>query len=328
MTSPTAPTTGDAPSRARLAIFGAKFVISAGLLTFLLTRIDTSRFLAIIQNVSLPWLTGALGLYLVMILASVWRWQQLLEAQHLIVPRRALLGSYLVATFFSNFLPSNIGGDVMRIRDTADAAGSRTLATTVVAMDRAIGLVGLLFVAAAGASAAVWSDASAAVPVWPPLLWGAFAASAGGLIVAVGAPTLAARTLAPARRFHATWVEVRLGRLTAAFSRFRERPALLVWCLGGAVVVQAVLVAFYAVVAHSAGISIAVHHLAVLVPVSFVVQMVPVSINGFGVREATFSYYFSTLGLPIDAALALSLLATFTVVIFSLSGLIVYATRR
>ena len=50
--------------------------------------------------------------------------------------------------------------------------------------------------------------------------------------------------------------------------------------------------------------------LAVIVPVSFVVQMLPVSVNGFGVREATFSLYFTRLGLPIQSAVLLSLMAT------------------
>ena len=49
-------------------------------------------------------------------------------------------------------------------------------------------------------------------------------------------------------------------------------------------------------------------HMAVLVPMSFLVQMLPVSVNGFGLREATFSLYFSRLGLPIEAALVISLL--------------------
>jgi hypothetical protein len=89
-----------------------------------------------------------------------------------------------------------------------------------------------------------------------------------------------------------------------------------------------VLVGFYAAVAQSIGIPIAMRHLAVLVPVSFVVQMLPISVNGFGVREATFSYYFLRLGLPMDSALALSLLSTGTVLAFSLSGAVVYATRR
>ena len=49
---------------------------------------------------------------------------------------------------------------------------------------------------------------------------------------------------------------------------------------------------------------VALWDLAVIVPLSFVVQMLPVSVNGFGVREATFSFYFTRIGLPIESALA------------------------
>ncbi len=53
-----------------------------------------------------------------------------------------------VSMFFNNFLPSNIGGDVIRIADTAAAAGSKTVATMVVVADRALGLAALMLVAA------------------------------------------------------------------------------------------------------------------------------------------------------------------------------------
>ena len=36
--------------------------------------------------------------------------------------------------------------------------------------------------------------------------------------------------------------------------------------------------------------------------------MLPVSVNGFGVREATFSFYFTRLGFPIESALIVSFL--------------------
>ena len=68
--------------------------------------------------------------------------------------------------------------------------------------------------------------------------------------------------------------------------------------------------------------------LAVIVPISFVVQMIPVSVNGLGVREATFSFYFTRLGLPIQAGMLVSLGATMLMMIFSLSGAAVYVTRR
>ena len=63
----------------------------------------------------------ALAVYFVNVVASTWRWHLLLDAQDVHVRRRSLLGSFLVALFFNNFLPSNIGGDVIRIGDTARA---------------------------------------------------------------------------------------------------------------------------------------------------------------------------------------------------------------
>jgi hypothetical protein len=55
--------------------------------------------------------------------------------------------------------------------------------------------------------------------------------------------------------------------------------------------------------------------------------MLPISVNGLGLREATFSFYFSRLGLPIEAALVVSLLSAGLVMVFSLSGAAVYVSR-
>jgi uncharacterized integral membrane protein len=68
--------------------------------------------------------------------------------------------------------------------------------------------------------------------------------------------------------------------------------------------------------------------LAVIVPISFLVQMLPVSMNGFGVREATFGFYFSQLGLPLESALLVSFVGAALIMLFSLSGGVAYAVRR
>ena len=66
----------------------------------------------------------------------------------------------------------------------------------------------------------------------------------------------------------------------------------------------------YVAVAYALRVNIGASDLAVIVPMSFIVQMLPVSVNGFGVREATFTFYFTRLGLPIESALLVSLVAT------------------
>jgi glycosyltransferase 2 family protein len=286
------------PSRfgRQVLIWILKIVVSGGLLYLLVSRVpEPSQLWALVRAASLPWLLLALALYLVMILVGAWRWDRLLRAQHVTVPFATLVNSYLVATFFNNFLPSNIGGDVVRIRDTAPHAGSKTLATTIVLVDRGIGLMGLVLVAA---------------------------------VPAVLFPRGVAAMLRPLRAIHQEWVEVRIERLTTALAKFRDAIASLASGFLASVLVQAILVGFYASIAHALHVVVPVEHIAVVVPLSFIVQMLPVSIGGLGVREATFVYYFKQFGDPVETALALSLVGGALTMLFSISGAVVNVTRR
>jgi uncharacterized integral membrane protein len=56
--------------------------------------------------------------------------------------------------------------------------------------------------------------------------------------------------------------------------------------------------------------------------------MIPVSLNGFGVREATFGFYFTRLGLPLESALLVSFMGAALIMLFSLSGGLVYIGRQ
>ncbi len=314
------------PARA-LVIGILKAVISLGLLGLLLSRVDVARLWSSARHASIPWLIAALLLYLGMVLVSTWRWGLLLAAQNVRLPFRALTSSFLVATFFNNFLPSNIGGDVIRISDTARVAGSKTLATTVVLIDRGIGLLGLALMAALGATAGHRFGGDAVGPVGPRMLWAGFGIGAVIATPALLMPEGVARLLQPLRVFHQEWVDERISRLTDALTRFKEGPAALAGCFAGAIVVQAVLVAFYLAIARSVGVPIGFAELAVIVPISFIVQMLPVSVNGFGVREATFGFYFTRLGLPLESALLVSFLGAALIMLFSLSGGLVYLGR-
>ena len=313
------------PSRARaLAISAVKIAVSLGLLTLLFSRVDVSRLWGVARQASPVWLVAALLMYLAMVLASAVRWGVLLRAQHVQLPFSFLTQSFLVATFFNNFLPSNIGGDVVRITDTAKAAGSKTLATTVVLIDRGLGLLGLALMAATGASL---MHRMAVGPVGPAMLWAGFGLGAIVATPALLMPETVAKLLQPLRVFHKEWVDARIEKLTYALTRFRETPAALAVCFGGAVVVQAILVLFYVAIARSMHIPIGFAELAVIVPVSFIVQMIPVSVNGFGVREATFGFYFTRLGLPLESALLVSFVGAALIMVFSLTGGVAYLRR-
>jgi len=316
----------DASSVRRYVVLALKVSVSLALLVLLFSWIDVGKLWAVARRASMLWLAVALALYTLNMLASTWRWHVLLEAQHVRVPKRWLFGSFLIASFFNNFLPSNIGGDVIRIGDTAKAAGSKTLATTVVLMDRGLGLMALILVAALGGSYAGAVHPSA-VPILPMWLWAGFLIGAAAAAPAVFAPAWFGRVLQPLTVFHPEWVGGRIEKFTGVLARFGEQPGALAACFSGAVFVQATMVVFYFTVAYALHLDLTLADLSVIVPISFVVQMLPVSVSGFGVREATFSFYFSRVGHPIESAILMSLVAQALIMLFSLTGAAVYVYR-
>jgi uncharacterized membrane protein YbhN (UPF0104 family) len=317
----------EASSARHYVLLAIKIAVSIALLVLLFSKIEIARLWGIARQASLLWLAVALAIYGVNLIASTWRWYVLLNAQEVDVRRRWLFGSFMVASFFNNFLPSNIGGDVIRISDTAKAARSRTLAATVVLMDRGLGLMALVLVAALGASAA-GTVHPAALPIWPVWLWAGFLAGAAASAPAVFAPAGFGRLLQPLTVFHPEWVGNRIETLTSVLARFGARPRALATCFATAVFVQATMVVFYFAVAHALHLNVSLSDIAVIVPISFVVQMLPVSFGGFGVREATFSIYFSRIGQPIESAIAMSLVGQALIMLFSLTGAAVYISRR
>src|SRR4051812_499149 len=314
-------------SAPRDLLLAPKLSVSLVRLVGLFSRIDVAQLWQTARLASLPWLFAALGVFAVSTLAAAWRWNLLLKAQHLEITFRSLLATFLVSTYFNNFLPSNIGGDVIRIGDTGRHANSKTLATTVVLMDRILGLIALVFVAALGATA-VGRLHHAAAPIWPVWLWAGFLAGAAATTPAVFAPVGFGRLLRPLTVFHPEWVGGRITTLTGALAKFGADPSALVIAFIGAILVQGALVAFYFAVAYALHLDIAMWDLAVVVPMSFVVQLLPVSVGGFGVREAFFSYYFHRIGQPIEDAVLLSLVGQALLILFSLSGLGVYVWRQ
>ena len=299
--------------------------VSAALLYFVLRSIDLSAFWERVRGMNPGWLVLALIVYAGQQMIGVWRWDRLLRAQHVEVAKRKLTESIWVSMFFNNFLPSNIGGDVVRIKDTAPAAGSKTLATTVVLVDRALGLTALLVVAATGAFAAWLSGTYVPGSRW---LWLACAVLVASAILVIAMPDFVGHLLAPVRALKRPWVTERAQRLEDAVMRFGKAPSVLAGAFGGAIVVQLTVVAFYLLTAKGLSVQLPTLLGAVLIPVSLAVQLAPISINGFGVREAVFAFFFRRFGLPADAAVALSLVSTGMVMGLSLVGGLLFVKRR
>jgi uncharacterized protein (TIRG00374 family) len=262
--------------------------------------------------------------WVVVFVLQTWRWRLLLHAQGYPARLRDLSASYLVASFFNNFLPSNIGGDVIRIRDSSRLTGSTTTSVAVIAIDRILGLGALYLLALTAflAGGAEVRDLTGARFVLP-LLGAVFAVLAWIFF----RPGIARRVMAASPLQSREWARRRFEVVQAAVQVYRERVGAVWTAFAGSIALQALAVVYYFLVAQALRIPLPLATCFLMVPLCVLVQTVPVSFNGWGVRESVFILYFHQVGLDRDSALAFSLVGAGMVVLLSLSGAVVWTSR-
>lgn len=302
-----------------------KLVLSAGLLVYLLRSVDLSEvFRHVIEGNHLYFLV-AVVVYVVVVLLSTVRWKVLLDALGSAPSFKTLCQSYMVATFFNNFLPSNVGGDVVRVRDAAKSAGSHTASLIVAVVDRVVGFVALYVIA------------STAFIFGGPMVRGLAGARVillglTALFIVLGAIFLRSGMVTAVteriglRRF--PWAWDRFESVQGAVNSFRARKTALVEGFLLSLALQFLGVTYFYMVARALRIELEFAACLLMVPLCTLIQAIPISFNGWGLREGVYVVYFHQVGLPRESALAFSIVAAALVVLLSISGLFVWLSRK
>ncbi|HEV7501745.1 MAG TPA: lysylphosphatidylglycerol synthase transmembrane domain-containing protein [Vicinamibacteria bacterium] len=309
----------------RSVLLFLKIAVSLALLGYLLSTTDLDAIQRRVRSGDPVLLALAMALYAGILAISTWRWRVLLQAQGFQAPLAHLSGSYLVATFFNNFLPSNIGGDVIRIRDSSRLTGSTTTSLAVVAIDRILGL-GALYALAVAAYLAGGPSVRRLAGATPVLA--ALGVLFGGLAYVFFRPGIARRVMAASGLARLEWAKKRFETVQAAVHVYRSQVTAVWIAFLGSVALQALVVYYYYNVARGLRIPLPLGACFLMVPLCTLVQTVPVSFNGWGIRESVFILYFSQVGLPRDSALAFSLVGAVLIVLMSLSGAVVWTARE
>jgi uncharacterized protein (TIRG00374 family) len=302
----------------------AKVGVSLALLGYLLSTTDLSTLYGRFRRGDTMLLALAVVLYTLTLAIATWRWRMLLHAQGYLASMGELGASYLVATFFNNFLPSNIGGDVIRVRDSSAMTGSTTTSLAIVAIDRILGL-GALYLLALGA----WIAG-------PPALRGLAAATpvlaVMGLVFLALAyvffrPGTARRVMAASGLNRWRWAREKFEVVQEAVHVYRREVRAVWGAFAASVALQSLIVLFFYDVAQSLRIPLPLSAAFLIVPLCTLVQTVPISFNGWGIRESVFIIYFHQLGLSRESALAFSLAGAGLIALLSLPGALVWSSR-
>jgi glycosyltransferase 2 family protein len=263
---------------------------SALLLGVLAWRLDWRQLGAAFAGLDVRLWLAAVGVYVLAQGASSLRWQLLARPAGFGGPWRRYLAFYFVGMFFNLLLPTSVGGDVVRAWYLCGGVPGRRLpALTTVLADRAFGLGVLVLLACAAALCCP-------VPL-APWLCRAVAGLGAGLVLGLAALRLAGRLPGtPARR------------LAELARPYRGRPGLWLAATALSLAVQLANVVLVWLIGLGLGLEVPPGYYAVAVPLVTLLTLLPVSVNGLGLRELGMVTLLAPAGVPAAQAVTLSLL--------------------
>jgi uncharacterized membrane protein YbhN (UPF0104 family) len=293
-----------------------RFLISAGVLTWLIARADWRVILETLVQARWELSLLAVIVYCLAQIVSSRRWQLLAAALGLHAGLRYFVAVYYVGMFFNLFLPTSMGGDVARacyLAKTAQDdlargfAGRSALfrAALSVLTERGCGLAALLFVACMSTLAT-----HAAAPPWA--LWTVWALAAAAVLGVLASPWLARHSL-KWRALVESWGD--------PVTR-RQCWAKALWL---SLVVQACGIVEIWLLGVALGLPLPLMVYALVVPLVSLLTLLPISVNGVGLREGGLMVLLTPMGVLPTAALSLGLMWFCVTAMASLIGGGVYA---
>ncbi len=255
---------------------------------------------------------------LVSVVLSAWRWQEVLLVFDARVSLVTLTGHTLAGQFVGNVLPSTIGGDVVRVARVAKNVGSTTTAFASVVLDR---LSGMLVLPALVVVGFVFRPSLLrADHAWFALVVAALTLAVLTLILFVaGHPAIAGRFAA-----NENWTRF-IGAVFQGIDRARRNPRRSVRVLFAAFVYQMSIVGSYIVIFNALDKRVSIAAAFAFVPAVSMLQALPISLGGLGVREGALILFRHGLGVTSAVATTAGLIWYGSLVIVSMLGAPIFA---
>jgi uncharacterized protein (TIRG00374 family) len=291
-----------------------RVAVSLIVLAIVVVNVGAQNLLDALRTIDLRWFVIAALIHVLGLVIRTWRWSLLIAALGAPIAFGRLFYLYMAGTFFNTFLPTGIGGDVVKIIELSPERGGAHAFSTVLA-DRLTGILGSSLIAL---TVAVLDPAD--LP--PDVRWG---------VIAVSMAVLLASALLTQRRLLDRFF-TRLpfwSRLPKKLIKIYE--ALTAYSIGA--IARSTLISLpftltligtqYAL-ALGLGVSAPIRYFALFIPMVALIQLLPISFNGLGVREGAFQVLFGTVGVGEAQAVAMSLMYYIVRVVIGLLGGLMY----
>src|SRR5258708_26624183 len=118
-----------------------RLIIGLVLVLLLIPTLANADFWNTLKSVNVPLVFLALFLSIASVASKAWRWGVVMRWRGINLSPRYLLLNYFIGMFFNNFLPSGMGGDVVRAYEAARDTGRGAESVTAVLIERGSGML-------------------------------------------------------------------------------------------------------------------------------------------------------------------------------------------
>jgi uncharacterized protein (TIRG00374 family) len=302
----------------------ARLAIGVALIIALIPVFLTPEFWTTLASVNIPLVILALVLSIASVASKAWRWGVVMRWRGIQLSPTYLLFSYFIGMFFNNFLPSGMGGDAVRAYEAARDTGRGAESVAAVIIERGSGMLAVF--AAGSIFALYWPS----IPIGIALLvhglflgsviaiWALWLDITGRILAAIGA------RLPP--KLAGIWAKII--KVYEEFRVYRREWRLLVVVMGQSMVtlvltllsVYTLLLAFDTPALFPGFIG--------MYAIITAIDVVPISLNGLGIREGSYVFFLGVIDVPGTVALGVALMVRFLVLIQAAIGGIVFVTRN
>ena len=298
-----------------------RLLVAVALIALLFRNLDVTHLVHRLLNLSWQGTAAAISLVFLAIVISAWKWGLILRARQHPLPFLTLLRLYFVGLFFNNVLPTAVGGDAVRAWEATKETQEVPEAVGSVVSERLIAGVALGMTALLGLPF-IESDSSTAKMV------ALFLVIDVAMVALFLVPKVAEGIVGKALPNRLATLKAVVAQTVQVVRDTLRNPRLFVTILLLSVIFQICVAGVNAAIFQALGAPVSLAHCVIYTPMIFTLAMLPISISGFGVREAAYWYFFSQVGVGQAEAVATSLLFFVIVGICSLPGAPLFVFRR
>jgi uncharacterized membrane protein YbhN (UPF0104 family) len=308
--------------RAVLSSPWLRLCIGGGLLALLVSWVDLDQALGVVAGARLDYLALLPVALLADRLIAAFRQYILLRGRHPAVTFRGIVRLVFVSGFAGYFMPGTVGVEAVRVYGLSRTTADLALSVTAVLVERLTALFALCLLVLFGVAMRppglpddygwlAWFALAALIVVWCGLL--------SPLLRRLSLLALSIDWLAPVRRG--------VQKVYLVLDDYKRSPWLLLWSLVVAVIFQLNRCLVVAIGAAALEFPLPFLYFVIIVPITALASMMPISIAALGVREAAFVYLFGLVGMPPEVSFPLALLTRLAGLLMLVPGAWYYVRR-